>query len=678
MKRFISFLLLSGLSVLLFLSYPHSAFAHPETYADAVVGSQYIDDWHWAVAPSAPVSSTASKVTATGEAHANAFNTGKLGASAAASNDTYTWSFAQITDTLYLNLPQAIPTADGMVFYLQLHGSMGYTWSTTYQYVSAEVIVTVCQTNPLHAIANGCLYVAFGGLYAPAICGLDVVENDIRNPLNTPYYPKVGSLGESFSFNAPLYLIMKGLTPAAFNGKELGISIQTRIEGGPGYSSFLNTLEFDKDNPIQLYASSTQSIIPLPPGSTYHSGSGLGVPQTPVVVGPDITVDPIEIDFHDLLLGNVSDRTITVKNDGNGTLTLDTIGTLLSPFSRVGVSCANGQTLGPGGSCSIVVRFAPEATGSFLSTFSITSDDPDEGSVTVTLRGTGLGPEIAVNPTFLDFGSVLSGAVSDRVIVVQNDGNANLTIESIESIDPPGSRFSIFETTCTVPKILPPTENCTITVRFSPTAQGAASSSFDITSNDPDEGSLRIDLSGKGALFLVDPDGGTIGSNLTITGSGFGGKKGKVTIGQVALKVTDWKSDTIHATLGKVMSPGTKYNVVVTPKEPKGVEPITEPEAFTMKGPEITSVAPPGGTSGSSSPIVIKGKFFGNKKGKVTIERLGAVKSCKGVSWTMNLTPGEEDEIQFTVPKGLSEGEDYALKVINKAGFTTWPFAVNL
>jgi len=99
MKRHFS--VVSGIVAFLFLSYSHSAFAYPETYACAVVGSVYAEDRHWVYPPEVPASSTASKVTTTGQAYANAFNTGKLGASASASNNTHTWSYAQITDTLY-------------------------------------------------------------------------------------------------------------------------------------------------------------------------------------------------------------------------------------------------------------------------------------------------------------------------------------------------------------------------------------------------------------------------------------------------------------------------------------------------------------------------------------------------------------------------------------------------
>jgi hypothetical protein len=94
-----------------------------------------------------------------------------------------------------------------------------------------------------------------------------------------------------------------------------------------------------------------------------------------------------------------------------------------------------------------------------------------------------------------------------------------------------------------------------------------------------------------------------------------------------------------------------------------------------MRGPKITSVTPGGGTSGSTAPIVIKGKFFGNKKGKVTLEKDGAVKSCKVLSWTMDVTPGE-DEIQFLVPKKLATATDYVLKVTNKVNSYTTTFAV--
>ena len=291
MKRLATPPLLSALFALLCALNLQSAFAYPETYAGVAVGSNYAEDRHWVYAPAIPDSSTASKVTGVGQAYANAYNTGKLGASATTSS-TRTYSVAWITDTLYLNLPQAIPSADGMILLLQLHGGMASNWNVTYPDAYSQLVVTVEDDGLV--LANACVVVqnyGVGGLWAPPLCDAAWL-NQFLEPMNLANYPAIGSPGHAFTFNSPLYMILKGVTPAAFNGKELTVRIWVTVEG-PASAGFLNTLEFDPDHPIALYASSTQSKIDLPPGATYHSESGMGVSQAPVVVPapPSLDVD---------------------------------------------------------------------------------------------------------------------------------------------------------------------------------------------------------------------------------------------------------------------------------------------------------------------------------------------------------------------------------------------------
>jgi hypothetical protein len=105
----------------------------------------------------------------------------------------------------------------------------------------------------------------------------------------------------------------------------------------------------------------------------------------------------------------------------------------------------------------------------------------------------------------------------------------------------------------------------------------------------------------------------------------------------------------------KPLPPGIAYDVVLQLKEPKGVDPITFPGAFTMMAPEIGTVDPNTGAEGTE--VEISGNFFSTKKGKVYLGE----KKCKISSWGM-------DSITFVVPKGLIFGSTYPLKVINKVG----------
>jgi len=156
----------------------------------------------------------------------------------------------------------------------------------------------------------------------------------------------------------------------------------------------------------------------------------------------------------------------------------------------------------------------------------------------------------------------------------------------------------------------------------------------------------------------VNPYEGTIGTVIIISGSDFGTKKGKVLIANVALKILEWAENSIQGQFTRALSPDT-YDVVIRPQA-KGVTPITIPNGFTVKAPQIDSLDPTTGSTGDE--ITILGSFFGTKKGKVFLDE----KSCKIRSWTIDPTTGVS-EIRFVVPKGLSLGIQ-ELKVINKVG----------
>jgi hypothetical protein len=148
----------------------------------------------------------------------------------------------------------------------------------------------------------------------------------------------------------------------------------------------------------------------------------------------------------------------------------------------------------------------------------------------------------------------------------------------------------------------------------------------------------------------IYPSEGTMGTELTITGPGFGVKKGKVFIGGIALNVLEWNNEFIQALLTKPMNPGV-YDVTIQPSEPEGSPSITEGDAFVVRPAEIHSIEQSLGSA--YDQIAIKGKFFGTKKGKVYLEYgEGAnrvIEDCKVLSWNMGETTGDS-EVTIVVP----------------------------
>jgi hypothetical protein len=101
---------------------------------------------------------------------------------------------------------------------------------------------------------------------------------------------------------------------------------------------------------------------------------------------PEIKVTPFSIDFGNVSAGKTSEEKITVKNMGGVPLTLDTIGSVSSPFVRSGGTCTDKKRLVPNATCTLLIEFVPTADGVFTSSFDITSDDLDTPTVTVELE----------------------------------------------------------------------------------------------------------------------------------------------------------------------------------------------------------------------------------------------------------------------------------------------------
>jgi|WetSurMetagenome_2_1015567.scaffolds.fasta_scaffold22406_3 hypothetical protein len=164
---------------------------------------------------------------------------------------------------------------------------------------------------------------------------------------------------------------------------------------------------------------------------------------------------------------------------------------------------------------------------------------------------------------------------------------------------------------------------------------------------------------------------GAIGTELTITGSGFGTKKGKVLIGGIAAKIAKdgWLENQITCTMNKLPLPvDVAHDVTVVVNK----APIASNDTFTTKNAVLDDLLDSSGTS--PDEITVIGMFFGRKKGKVYLYDpvSGKKKNCKVTYWDMVPSTGVS-ELRFIVPKvstSFTEGA-YQLKVDNKIGTAT-------
>lgn len=248
-----------------------------------------------------------------------------------------------------------------------------------------------------------------------------------------------------------------------------------------------------------------------------------------------IAVTPATINFGSATNGTINNQTVTLSNTGDGGLIIGSIaGTdpLAAPFS-VPIDGCSGQTLARTGSCTLTARFAPTTAALSSDTFDIPSNDPLAASVTFAVSGTGTAAPVPIisvtdsvapnNDLQIPLGNVSIGNSADATVTVSNTGTANLAIGAVTPLSAP---FSITADTCSN-KTLAPNGVCTLTVRFTPTANAASTGTFNIPNNDLDTPSIILTLTGSGisatggnppsAPILSSPANGLTGAGATMT-----------------------------------------------------------------------------------------------------------------------------------------------------------------
>jgi hypothetical protein len=211
---------------------------------------------------------------------------------------------------------------------------------------------------------------------------------------------------------------------------------------------------------------------------------------------PDIDVNPKDLSFGGVAVGNRLDQTLMVRNVGTATLRVsklsfsNTAFTLIFPTAPFEVR--SGRLV------SLTVRFMPPAVGPQMGNLTIESNDPDEAMVVVPLGGEGIQsvPDIDVTPTSLNFGSVGYGQSATRTLTVRNLGTAPLMVNSFNLNGSPA--FSVISPQ--TPFNVPSNGQQMVTLRFAPTPNtpGVQMATLTINSNDPDEAKVSVSLTGTG------------------------------------------------------------------------------------------------------------------------------------------------------------------------------------
>ncbi len=290
---------------------------------------------------------------------------------------------------------------------------------------------------------------------------------------------------------------------------------------------------------------------------------------------PDIYVPPVSPDIGDVYVGETNGMSFTIRNDGGAPLIISSITTDNADFSLDYSSI----TLQPGESSDLYVSFSPSTMGEQTCTITIVSNEKEEPTVTMSARGNGLAPEIELSQTAITIDNVSEGNNGSNTFLISNTGNTQLNVSDI-SID--NYVFSVSPLSVSVPA----GENRTITLTFSPVDKSMQGATLTIYSNDTDEPSIYVSVtgtvSGSGlAISPLDIQFGDvyIGSSnteiITITNTGensllvtdISSDNGNFSVSQSSMTVPGGENKTVTIIFSP-LQPGEQYgNVAITTNE---------------------------------------------------------------------------------------------------------------
>jgi MYXO-CTERM domain-containing protein len=172
--------------------------------------------------------------------------------------------------------------------------------------------------------------------------------------------------------------------------------------------------------------------------------------------------------------------------------TKGTITAISAPGPTTGMTVTYTANAGALGADSFVYQMVDSTPFSDSATVSINITQALDISVTDST--------VPQDDQIVPFGNVTEGTTRDQTVTVTNSGNAALTLGTIGGLNPLAAPFSIVTNNCSgVNATLAPAASCTVLLRYRPAGVGTDDSdSFDIPSNDPDEASVVVSLTGSG------------------------------------------------------------------------------------------------------------------------------------------------------------------------------------
>lgn len=201
------------------------------------------------------------------------------------------------------------------------------------------------------------------------------------------------------------------------------------------------------------------------------------VPQN--TAAPVLRVDPVVLTLPAAAKGSTSTAVFSVRNDGNATMILQDLVWQGSGAFAV-LEDAIGSELAPAASMDLTVVYSPE-TPLDTATVVVVANDPKTPEVPVSLSGSMLAGQLALDPDYLDLGNALPGCTRQGTLGLANVGEAPVEVHNFLQSS---SAFALAGVP-SLPFTLAPDESLVFDVDFDVANLGAYDSTVLIESDEP-------------------------------------------------------------------------------------------------------------------------------------------------------------------------------------------------